>query len=60
MGILTKKKSEGREGREEKPAGYCVSLQDRETKAPPPPPPSPPSGKDLEGFGGRGWVEGRE
>lgn len=31
-----KKKSEGREGREEKPAGYCVSLQDRETKAPPP------------------------
>lgn len=38
-----KKKKARSERRREKPAGYCVSLQDPETKA-------PPSGKDLEGF----------
>lgn len=48
------KKSGEREGRKEKPAEYCVSLQDPETK---PPRTHPPSGKDLEGFlGGGGGV----
>lgn len=57
-----KKKERGvsgeRERRKEKPAGYCVSLQDPETKAPPPPH-HPPSGKDLEGTGGRRGEESR-
>ena len=62
MGILTKKKKEEEEAarserEREKPAGYCVSLQDPETKAPPSATPPPPSGKDLEGFWG-GKVEG--
>lgn len=38
MGILTQKKRESERGKErakEKPAGYCVSLQDPKTKAPP-------------------------
>lgn len=60
MGILTKKKKKreeeaARSERErEKPAGYCVSLQDPETKAPPSATPPPPSGEDLEGFWGEG------
>lgn len=60
MGILTKKKKKvGREGRKAKPAGYCVSLQDPETK-----PPCPPQGKIWKVFGGwrgeerQGWRMG--
>lgn len=42
--------SEWREWRREKPAGYCVSLQDPETKASPP----HPQGEIWWVFGGRG------
>ena len=50
MGILTKKKKARGEGgeRKEKLAGYCVSLQDPETKAP------PPQGKIWRVWGRRG------
>lgn len=56
----TQKKEAEREGRKEKPAGYCVSLQDPETKPPPTPPHTPRERFGRGFFGVRvevgGWV----
>lgn len=66
MGILTKRvreKNERKGEERERQAGYCVSLQDPETKAPPPLLAPSTRGRDLEAEGvlfggGEGAVTG--